>query len=213
MAHFPLFIDLENRPCLIVGGGRVALRKAEKLLPYGARVTAVAPAFAPGWGELPGHIALLRRAFRAGDLDGQTLVIAAMDDPARNAEVAARCKEARVPVNVVDDPARCTFLFPALVRRGALSIGISTGGASPAAAAYVRERIAAALPVEEGWEEILTYLAARRAEIKARVPDGAARAELFTALFDACMARGGPLTEEETERLLARRQAPFSASR
>lgn len=200
MACFPLFVELENRPCLIVGGGKVALRKARGLLPYGAWVTAVAPVFAPEWETLNGaDVTLLRRAFLPGDIEGQTLVIAATDDTAQNAAVAARCADARVPVNVVDDPARCTFLFPALVRRGALSIGISTSGASPTAAAYVKKRIAAALPEEEAWEPILDDLAARRAAIKARVPNEAARAKIFAALFDASMARGRPLTDEETE--------------
>lgn len=203
MAYFPLFVELEGRPCLIVGGGRVALRKAQGLLPYGARVTAVAPAFAPEWEALSGaNVTLARRAFSPRDVEGQTLVIAATDDAAQNGAVAARCADARIPVNVVDDPARCTFLFPALVRRGALSVGISTGGASPTAAARARERVAAALPEDEPWEPILDFLAARRAAVKARVPDGAARAKIFAALFDACMARGRPLTDEEFQRVL-----------
>ena len=145
MAYFPLFVELEEKPCLIVGGGTVALRKAEKLLCCGARLTAVAPAFAPGWDALAGRAALLRRAFCPADVDGQTLVIAATDDAAVNTAVAAQCRDARIPVNTVDDPGNCTFLFPALVRRGALCVGISTGGASPTAAADVRRRIEAAL--------------------------------------------------------------------
>ena len=250
MAHFPLFIELEEKPCLIVGGGTVALRKAEKLLSYGAHLTAVAPAFAPGWealsdtlsgpladvppgpqpdtmsgpladvppgspsnalpgppvdvpsGARSGRVTLLQRAFCPSDTDGQTLVIAATNDTAVNAAVAAQCRAARIPVNAVDDPDNCTFLFPALVRRGALSVGISTGGASPTAAACVRRRIEDALPEGGAWETILDFLAAQRPRVKACIPDEKARAKIFAALFEACMARGGPLEEQEIEAIL-----------
>lgn len=202
MAYFPLFIELQGAPCLIVGGGRVALRKAQKLLPYGAHLTAVATKFALGWEALPG-VVRLARAFCPRDVEGQTLVIAATDDAAQNAAIAAQCRAARVPVNAVDDPESCTFLFPALVRRGALSIGISTGGASPTAAAYLKERIAAQLPEEEAWEAILDYLSAQRPAVKARVQSADARAAAFAALFRACMAHGRPLTDAEREALLA----------
>ena len=218
MAYFPLFIELEEKPCLIVGGGTVALRKAEKLLSYGAHLTAVASAFAPGWEALPGsrpaapsgpppdgspgRVTLLRRAFCPSDIDEQTLVIAATDDAAVNAAVAAQCRAARIPVNAVDDPDNCTFLFPALVRRGALSVGISTGGASPTAAADVRRRIEEALPESGAWEAVLDFLAAQRPRVKAEVSDEKARAKIFAALIEACMARGGPLEEQEIEMIL-----------
>ena len=94
MAYFPMFVELEGRPCLIVGGGAVALRKARKLLPYGPCLTVVAQSFVPELEALEG---------------------------------AALCRARRIPVNAVDDKDNCTFLFPALVRRGPLSIGISTG--------------------------------------------------------------------------------------
>lgn len=214
MAYFPLFIELEAKPCLIVGGGPVALRKAEKLLSYGAFLTAVAPDFATGWEALPDalsdvqpnalpvRVTLLRRAFCPADVDGQTLVIAATNDAAVNAAVAAQCRAAHIPVNAVDDPENCTFLFPALVRRGALSVGISTGGASPTAAASVRRRIEDALPEGGAWEQILDFLAAQRPRVKACVPDEKARAKIFADLFEACMARGGPPEEEEIAEIL-----------
>ena len=119
----------------------------------------------------------------------------------------------RIPVNAVDDKDNCTFLFPALVRRGPLSIGISTGGASPTAAVYVKEKIEAALPGGDGWNGILEYLAARRAPVRASVPDETARARLFAALFDACMEKGRPLEQAEFDALAARmeREGPGNA--
>lgn len=174
MAYFPMFVELEGRPCLIVGGGAVALRKARKLLPYGPCLTVVAQSFVPELEALEGA-ALCRRAFRPRDVEGQALVVAATGDGALNREIAALCRARRIPVNAVDDKDNCTFLFPALVRRGPLSIGISTGGASPTAAVYVKEKIEAALPGGDGWNGILEYLAARRAPVRASVPDETAR--------------------------------------
>ncbi len=203
MAYFPMFVELEGRPCLIVGGGAVALRKARKLLPYGPCLTVVAQSFVPELEALEGA-ALCRRAFRPRDVEGQALVVAATGDGALNREIAALCRARRIPVNAVDDKDNCTFLFPALVRRGPLSIGISTGGASPTAAVYVKEKIEAALPGGDGWNGILEYLAARRAPVRASVPDETARARLFAALFDACMEKGRPLEQAEFDALAAR---------
>ena len=140
MPLFPIFINLEGRRVLIVGGGHVALRKAERLSPYGADIFAVAPEFIPGFAGIPG-VTLLERRFEPGDIDGAALVIAATDDPELNAAVSELCRWENVPVNVVDDIEKCSFVFPSLVRRGELSVGISTGGASPSAAQYIRRGV------------------------------------------------------------------------
>lgn len=166
MAYFPMFVELEGRPCLIVGGGAVALRKARRLLPYGPCLTVVAQSFVPELEALEGA-ALCRRAFRPRDVEGQALVVAATGDGALNREIAALCRARRIPVNAVDDKDNCTFLFPALVRRGPLSIGISTGGASPTAAVYVKEKSKPRLR-RRRWNGILEYLAARRAPVRPR---------------------------------------------
>ena len=102
MAYFPMFVELEGRPCLIVGGGAVALRKARRLLPYGPCLTVVAQSFVPELEALEGA-ALCRRAFRPRDVEGQALVVAATGDGALNREIAALCRARRIPVNAVDD--------------------------------------------------------------------------------------------------------------
>ena len=130
MAYFPLFVELAGRRVLVVGGGRVALRKVEKLLPYEPEVVVVAPEIRPELENLQG-VTLVRRSFFPDLLSGAALVIAAAGDTGVNHEVSALCREQGIPVNVVDDPAACTFFFPALVKRGPLSVGISTGGAAP----------------------------------------------------------------------------------
>ena len=171
----------------------MALRKAERLSPYGADIFAVAPEFIPGFAGIPG-VTLLERRFEPGDIDGAALVIAATDDPELNAAVSELCRWENVPVNVVDDIEKCSFVFPSLVRRGELSVGISTGGASPSAAQYVRRGVEQLVP--EGFEGILDFLSTHRAEVKAALPPER-RAAAFAALFERCLERGGPLSEAE----------------
>ena len=193
MPLFPIFINLEGRRVLIVGGGHVALRKAERLSPYGADIFAVAPEFIPGFAGIPG-VTLLERRFEPGDIEGAALVVAATDDGELNAAVSELCRWENIPVNVVDDLEKCSFVFPALVQRGELSVGISTGGASPSAAQYVRRGVEQLVP--EGFEGILDFLSAHRAEVKAALPPER-RAAAFAALFERCLERGGPLSEAE----------------
>ena len=181
MGWFPFFIQLEGARGLLVGGGRVALRKAEKLLPFGAQLTVVAPCICPPLAALPG-LTLCRRAFADSDLSpAPDFVIAATGDRALDRRIAALCRARRILVNVVDDPAACGFYFPALVQRGRLCIGISTGGASPTAAAWLRQKIEALLP--PGFDGILDRLAARREAAKAEGGSEAKRAERLQQAF------------------------------
>lgn len=196
MPHFPLFVDLTGRPALVVGGGAVAERKLRKLAPYGPRCTVVAPEVTASVAAMEG-VEVRRRAFSPEDLEPRpALVIAATGDPAVNRQVSDLCRERNIPVNVADDPVLCSFLFPALVQQGSFSAGISTGGASPTAAAYFKERLADLLP--ENLEELLDWLEEQRPALKAAIPDQTRRAGAFHRLFDACMEKGAPLTEEET---------------
>ena len=196
MPYFPMFIDLTRRPCLIVGGGAVAARKAEKLLPYSPDLRVIAPEFAPGFERCT----LLRRTYSPGDEDGMALVIAATDDPDLNRTISAACRAKNIPVNVVDDKENCTFLFPCLLQEGDLSIGISTGGASPTAAVWLKQQIADLVPT--GFDEILTFLESLRPQIKAQIPEENKRSALFAALFQACLQAGRPLCESELEAFL-----------
>lgn len=198
MAYFPFFMELEGREGLVAGGGAVALRKLQKLLPYGPRITVAAPELLPEIEALPG-LALLRRAFEPSMLEGKRFVIAATDSREANREIAALCRERGIPVNVVDDRESCTFLFPALVKRGDLTVGVTTGGASPSAAAWVRRRAAEAVPEDFG--ELLAYLASLRPLVRERIPE-ARRAAVFSRLFSACLEGGFPLEEAALEAAL-----------
>lgn len=199
MSCFPFFMEIGGSPALIVGGGKVALRKIEKLLPYGPRLTVAAPEIAAEIAALPGLV-LLRRPFREEDLEGMVFAVAATGDRVLNRRVADLCREKRIPVNVVDDPEACTFLFPALVKQGRLSVGISSAGSSPSAAIWLKEQITALLP--ERLEEILDYLGSIRPAVKAALPEEADRAGAFSALFSRCRELGRPLTAGEAEACL-----------
>ena len=129
MAYFPFFVDLEGQRGLIVGGGTVALRKAEKLLPYGPALTVVAPEPVSELAALP--VELTRREFQPEDLDRADFVIAATDNEEENHRISALCQGRKIPVNVVDDKEACSFLFPALCGEGTCPWVSPPGAAAP----------------------------------------------------------------------------------
>lgn len=190
MAYFPFFVDLSQKTGIIFGGGTVALRKIEKLMPFAPKLRVISPYICP---EIRANAALelIERAFVPGDEKEACFVIAATDDPVCNHNIAMRCKEQKIPVNVVDDAEYCTFLFPALVQKGNLTVGISTGGSSPTAAICLKEQIGAQIP--ERFDEILDFLHQQREYIKAVVPDESVRSEILRKLFTAAMQNSGPL--------------------
>lgn len=204
MGYFPFFVDIAGKKGVIVGGGAVALRKAEKLLPFGPSLTVIAPEILPRLAELPGA-ALLREPFRPELLAGADFAVAATDDRALNRRIAGLCRERGVPVNAVDDQNACTFLFPALVRRGQLTVGISTAGASPAAAAWVRGQIEEAIP--PNFDGILALMERIRPVVKERFSDGKSRPAALKSIFAACLAAGRPLAETEWRAILEEREA------
>ena len=198
MGYFPFFLDLEGREGLVVGGGAVAARKVRKLLPCGPRLTVAAPEILPEIEALPG-LTLIRRAFEPSMLEGKFFVIAATDSREANREIAGLCRERGILVNAVDDKEACTFLFPALVRRGELTVGVSTAGASPSAAVWVKERVDGLLPEDFG--ALLDYLVSLRPAVRERISEER-RSGAFARLFSECMEQGFPLEEEALAAIL-----------
>lgn len=141
--YYPVFLDLQGRPVVVIGGGTVALGKVKGLLEAGAQVTVISPELHPEVAELAaqGRVRHLAREYRPGDLEGYHLAFVATDDRSVNAQVAREGKERRVWVNAVDDPPNCDFIMPAVLRKGSITIAISTGGGSPAAARKLREEL------------------------------------------------------------------------
>lgn len=199
MGYFPFFMDIGQKRCLIVGGGVVALRKIEKLLPFGAEVTVVSPAFCAEIEQMKG-ISRLCRKFQAADVEGMFFVIGATNDESTNAELAALCKQKNIPVNIVDDAEKCTFLFPALVKRGAFVAGCSTGGASPLAARYARAQMEDVLP--DGFADVIDMMAAVRVRVKTAFADSQKRERVLKELFSLAMERNGSLSPEEIEKCI-----------
>jgi len=143
MKTYPLFALIEDRPCLVVGGGAVGERKVRDLLAAGAKVTVVSRDLTPGLAELAAQerLTYIQGDFTPKHLDGMMLVIGATDDLMVNQRVSAAAQARGLLVNIVDAPELCTFIVPAQVRRGPLTIAVSTGGASPALARKVRQEL------------------------------------------------------------------------
>jgi precorrin-2 dehydrogenase/sirohydrochlorin ferrochelatase len=139
LKHYPIFVDLQDRPVLVVGAGKVALRKTKGLLEAGARVTVVAPECEAEFEELP--VRLVRRRFRASDLAGAMLIFAATDDRMTNHRIGIAAKGKGVLANIADNASECGFIVPARVQRGSIHIAVSTGGESPRLAAELRKKL------------------------------------------------------------------------
>lgn len=150
MAYYPIFVELQDRPCLVIGGGREAQRKVEGLLAASGRVTVLAPKLTRQLQRLlaAGEIDCVHREYREGDLEGFEMCVVATDDGAVNNQAAAEGKRRRVWVNATDDPANCDFILPSVIRRGAITLAASTGGMSPAMARRLREELEAYLTDE-----------------------------------------------------------------
>jgi len=168
MDFLPILLDIRAQPCLVVGGGEVAARKTALLLRAGGRVTVLSPALNSAFDEYlaTGKVAHRAASFSAGDVTGYAVIIAATDDNAVNREVAAAAKAQRVPVNVVDQPALCSFILPSIVDRSPLIVAVSSGGASPVLARLLRARLETLIPA--GYGRLAALVGSFRNQVKAR---------------------------------------------
>ena len=200
MAYFPFFIDLKGKTGLVVGGGRVAARKIHALLPYGPHLTVCAPILLP---ELEGlsELTVRRQFFSPALLEGAFFVIAATDNRTENGRIAQLCQKRNILVNVADPGEDSTFLFPALVRRGPLSIGISTSGTSHSGAHFLKEQIEELLHTD--LEAILLWMDGIREELKQGSLSQGQRSLFLSHLFAAALQVGQPLSQAEVHALLS----------
>jgi siroheme synthase-like protein len=136
---YPIFLDLKDRPVLVVGAGKVALRKTKGLVEAGARVTVVAPEHRREFERLP--VRLLEREFRTADLAGAALVFAATDDRLTNHRIAIAAKGRTLLANIADSAEECGFLVPARLARRGIQIAVSTGGRNPRLSAELRRKL------------------------------------------------------------------------
>ncbi len=175
MKHLPVFLNLDGRKCLIVGGGEVALRKFDLLRKTGAKIIVVTPRMTPALERQIDGIRALHwmREFRAEDVSGCFLVISATGDSLINASVAEAANRANIPVNVVDNPELCSFIFPAIVDRSPVVAAVSTGGASPVLARLLRERLESLIP--SGYGKLAGLAGQFRSQVKERIRNSGQR--------------------------------------
>ncbi len=166
MAMFPMYVDLKGKQCVIVGGGEVASRKAEILLRFEAVVNVIAPELCSSILELheQGFLKIQKSTYSQDNIEGAFLVVAATSSTQVNELVYNDAVKSNIPVNVVDDPEKCTFIFPAVVKRGPLTIGISTSGVYPALSKKIRKISEEVFP--ETYSQMLEMLADFRSRIR-----------------------------------------------
>lgn len=180
--YYPVFLDLTGKECVVVGGGTVAERKCLSIIWTGARVTVISPRITKRLEGLAreGRLKHRKRLYRNGDLRSAFMVIAATDSEKTNKKVAAEASRCRVLINVVDTPALCTFIVPSVVRRGPLTVAVSTGGASPATAKTIRKELEALYG--PSFSRYLTFVAKLRGRVMKTVQDRKRREAMLKSI-------------------------------
>lgn len=218
MSYFPMYIELENAKCLIIGGGKIAYRKVKVLQEFGAHVTVVAKEIDENIEECQGKLTCILAAIdqealvthkniiplivdghseknKVISVEDYTLIIAATDDVQLNHEIAELCKKKNVPVNAVDQQEDCTFIFPSYYKAGKLTMALTTSGSSPYYAAKLREKLQKQIP--DMTEEFLEQMSDVRIKVKDYFEDSAVRGRILKQMVSYAMEHNRILTDEE----------------
>lgn len=179
MSHFPMFVSLTDRTVLIVGSGHHASEKTEKMTQFHCRLL---------------HVETERFVPELLTPEVAFVILCDRHHP-RNARIAGLCRERHIPVNAVDDPPLCDFQFPALIRRGTLTVAISTDGKAPAVGRLLREEFENHLP--DRTEELLEWSGKLTSQLRLLIPDYRRRAEALNRILRRAFALGRPLSREE----------------
>ncbi len=205
MRYYPIFLNLTNQLSIIIGGGTIAEGKVTGLLEADAKVLVIAPEVTPAMKELAesGRVTWEQRTYRDGDLEGAAIAISATDDPEVNHRVWDEANRRGILINVVDDVPYCNFIAPAIVRRGDITLAISTNGKMPALAAHMRREMDKTFGDE--YLQLLEMTSPMRVELGAKKLPYTTRQQLWRKLFEETelinLVRQG---EEEEARKLAR---------
>ena len=197
MGYFPFFVDVENQNCLVVGGGVVALRKIEKLLPFNPNITVVSPKVHKEILSIE-NINIIKRKFDFNDLKEKSFVITATDDKTLNKEIYNSCKENNIPVNTVDDKDNCSFIFPALAKNNSVTVAISTSGKSPLYAKYLRKKIENLI---QDSESIVDNLSKYREKIKNEISLEENRKVAFEKLLEYSLSNES-ITDDLVDKII-----------
>jgi len=188
MAYFPMMIELNDRPVLVVGGGEEGTKKVQILHSFGARITLIAEDASEEAKRLSERF--IEGSFFEADIDREnfTLVVASTDDRNLNSRISSLAKVRRIPVNVVDDVELCTFIFPAVLKERDVVCAVSSGGKSPYVAQYVRDRLRESLPEDIG--EINDKMGELRIRAKEDYPEAKDRRRFLKDKFNELMKNG-----------------------
>jgi len=175
MSFFPAYFSLDNRKILLVGGGAIALEKLEKLVDFTLEIHTIAQEFSPEFIAFAQkhHLVMEKRSYQQGDIEGFDIVIVATDTVALHKAIYEESRSSRILVNSVDDTAYCDFIFPSYIKRGDLTISVSTSGASPAMAKHLRAYLERMIPPQ------LEGFLAEMKGLRQTMPKGKARMKYF----------------------------------
>ena len=201
MAYFPFMMDIKGKQCLVAGGGGIALHKVRILLGFEAHIKVVAPEICEELKALRGDsLELQEREFFDGDVEDVDFVIAATDEEALNYHISDLCRQRRIPVNAVDRKEACSFIFPALIQDKDLLVAISSGGQSPAAVSFVKNKIRENMPDYYG--QMLEQLGAYRDFVLEHVDTAGKRKEIFYRLLEYGDSHAGSIPETLVQELV-----------
>ena len=214
MGYFPFFVDLSGRKCLIVGGGTIALRKAQSVLEYGAvepyegettvlhylEVLRDKVGFDKLKERYKEAVELLEREFEEKDIEDKFFVVAATDDEQVNKKVSEICFRKNTLVNTVDRKEYCNFYFPSIIKDGDIVVGVSSGGNSPVLARELRKKIEGVIP--KNLDNINRWLGEIRPYIKEKISDEIERKKYFEKIYAECEKKGDVLYQDELEEIL-----------
>jgi precorrin-2 dehydrogenase/sirohydrochlorin ferrochelatase len=186
VTYYAINLDIRRRPCLVVGGGNVGTRKVATLLESGAQVTVVSPDMSEGLQKLAGHpnLTLIRRAYRTEDLAGIYLVIGASSNAQLNRRIGREAGQRQILCNIVDQPDICSFVLPAVVRRGDLTLTVSTAGKSPALAKKLRRQL------ETQFGEEYAVMLRLMGNLRKRLLEDAHAPEAHKHIFESLLENG-----------------------
>lgn len=212
MAYFPMFVELKNKLCVVIGGGQVACRKIKAMLEFEAEVTVVAQEFCADILALKNRITKKQKSYEAADIREAFLVIAATNDFELNHRISMECKEQKIPVNVVDEKEECSFIFPAYVKKGYISVGVTSSGKSPIISGKIKKKINEVIP--DYMSELVDSLGKLRQEVQASCKEEAIRKKVFKQLVELGCLKHGQVTLEDAREIIKketdRKKLPLS---
>lgn len=198
--YFPMFIEIKNKNCLVVGGGRIAFHKVKVLRDFEVQIMVVAPVILSEIQEMK-DVVCCERQFEKKDLKGQFMVIAATDDKEMNHRISQICREEEIPVNAVDQPEDCSFIFPAYLKEGEVVAAFSSGGQSPVVTQYLKERVRPFMTPLLG--NLSERLGGLREKVR-RINPAEARKNIYQEILQAGLEKGEIPSDEEIEEILKR---------